>query len=104
MTSEIIRLATFANVPPRLAGLVAYRAMCAGVGLRTLRSADKRRELVAIRRRIAREAKGCGFSLWQIGRALNRDHSTILFHLKDIADLSTKSPTAAVADASAEGA
>lgn len=80
--SEVVRLATNANIPLRLAGIVAFRAVSAGVGLRTLRSADRHEHLVRIRQRIAYEARQSGFSLWQIGRALNRDHNTIMYSIK----------------------
>jgi chromosomal replication initiation ATPase DnaA len=80
--TEIQNLAVWADIPDRLAGIVAYRALKAGVSLRTLRSSDKRLELVKVRRAIAYEARQSGYSLWQIGRALNRDSSTVLHSIR----------------------
>jgi chromosomal replication initiation ATPase DnaA len=77
MDRDTAKLAVTADIPERLAGIIVYRALLAGVGLRTLRSGDRRWDLVRVRQRIAFEAREGGFSLWQIGRALNRDHSTI---------------------------
>ena len=79
---EVLTLARCASVPPRLAAIVAYRAFRSGLSLRTLRSADKRAELVRVRQQAAWEARKSGYSLWQIGRALNRDHSTIRYSIQ----------------------
>lgn len=80
--SEIVSLSQRANIPLRLAGIVAFRATCAGIGLKTLRSCDRSKHLVRLRQRIAYEARQSGFSLWQIGRAINRDHNTVMYSIK----------------------
>lgn len=82
MTGEVIRLAAFARIPTRLAGIVAWQAMCGGVGIKTLRSDDRHGHLVRIRQRIAYEARESGYSFWQIARAINRDHTTVMYSVK----------------------
>lgn len=72
------RLAIHADVPPDLAALVVLGANRADVTLRTLRSSSRLPWLVRERRRVAVEARSHNFSWWQIGRALNRDHSTVI--------------------------
>lgn len=78
--TEAERLSSFASVPAELAELVVGSAIRADVPLRLLRSGSRARRLIHVRRSIIREARSRGFACWAIGRALNRDHSTILHH------------------------
>ena len=79
-------MSAWATVPRQLAELVVTRAGEAGVNLKELRSDRRKRELVRIRRDIAIEASS-KFGLSEIGRALNRDHTTIRHHLFSCASL-----------------
>ena len=71
-----------ASVPYALAELVVVRAWQRGVDLQTLRSDRRSKELVAFRREIAVEAFRESFAYAAIGRALNRDHTTIIHHVQ----------------------
>ncbi len=72
------RICAFANVPLPLAQLVVETCRERGVDLKTLRAARGPNALVAIRHGIAIEARKQGYSYPLIGRALNRDHTTII--------------------------
>jgi chromosomal replication initiation ATPase DnaA len=82
MTAE--QLSAWANVPLPLAQLVADAAEQNDIPLETLRSEAQRKELVEIRAAVAKAARqfrSSGpmvprFTYAQIGRALNRDHTT----------------------------
>jgi hypothetical protein len=76
--TEVERLARDADIPAALARMVVEAAAAAGVSLRSFRTDDRRPHLVAERQRLILVARDRGFSLPQVGRALNRDHSTIL--------------------------
>jgi chromosomal replication initiation ATPase DnaA len=76
--TDVDRLAASAAVPEALAALVVIAANEADVPLRIFRSSSRRSRLVAGRRRVAGLGRAHGFSYWQIGRALNRDHSTVI--------------------------
>jgi len=72
------RLAADAGIPRRLAALVVDGAERAGVSLRSFRADDRRPHLILERNRVIVIARDRGHSLPQIGKALSRDHSTIL--------------------------
>ncbi len=79
--TEADRLAENANVPHALAELVVMLAEKYGRTIKQLRGECRDRDLVQIRKRIAREGRHRRYSFPQIGRALNRDHSTIISHV-----------------------
>lgn len=56
-----------------------------GVSLRQLQGKCRKRHLVVARRVVALRARDKGCSYPQIGRALNRDHTTILHHIQAMA-------------------
>jgi chromosomal replication initiation ATPase DnaA len=76
--TEADRLSDYADVPHELAELVVIHANRADVGIKSLRSPDRRYSMVRIRRGIAIEARAMGYSYTKIGRALNRDHTTVI--------------------------
>lgn len=78
--TEADRLAENANVPHGLAELVVIWADKQGRTLRQLRGECRDGDLVWIRKMVSREARRRKFSFHQIGRALNRDHTTIVSH------------------------
>lgn len=80
--SEAQRISQFASVPLGLAEMVVDRALQANCPLKLLRSECFQRDIVHIRWAIAREAHEAGFSYAAIGRALNRDHTTIMHAIK----------------------
>ncbi len=71
-------IASFANVPLDLAQTVVFECMSRGVDVRELRSERRQQYLVVLRRVIASQARQQGYSYTVIGRALNRDHTTIM--------------------------
>ena len=75
------RISTFASVPLELATLVVDESDLSRIHVTDIRSNCRRHELVRARWRIADKARANGFSLWQIARALNRDHTTIIYGL-----------------------
>lgn len=77
------QLREWANIPTGLARLLCTFAEQEEVSVRKLRGESRVAALVRKRREFARLADDCGFAAASIGRALNRDHSTILHHLKD---------------------
>ncbi|MGE5563153.1 MAG: hypothetical protein ACM3ZV_07555 [Bacillota bacterium] len=81
------RISRFANVDRELAELVVIAATRGGHSVKHLRGPCKHKELVAARRWVvarARARRGSDgrprFSYWQIARALNRDHTTVIHH------------------------
>ena len=78
-TAEEIR--DWAKVPDRLAVMLVSMAQREHVSVRKLRGDSREKRLVDMRRRFARFADEHGYSSGAIGRALNRDHTTILHHL-----------------------
>lgn len=72
------RLAHNASVPADLAALVVLAANRLGVSTETFRGANQTRRFFHERCRIAVIARDHGFRYWAIGRALNRDHSTVM--------------------------
>lgn len=76
---DVARLEKWACVPRELAELVVIYAGKYGIPVKQLRGPSRVADKVWIRRsitKIARRRKP-PFSFWQIGRALNRDSSTI---------------------------
>jgi hypothetical protein len=72
------RISEWADVPQRLAELVVEGCAAANLDVRAVRSASRHQELVECRWRIAAQARIMGYSYPAIGRALNRDHTTIM--------------------------
>lgn len=75
------RLCAFANVPLPLAEYVVACAEIRGVQVSDLRGNSRLPHLVRIRVAISKNARDHGYSYETIGRALNRDHTTIIHHL-----------------------
>jgi chromosomal replication initiation ATPase DnaA len=82
MMNDVARISTFARVDPALAAIVVSVATRGGHSLKALRGESKATELIVARRTIVSEAFSEGFSLSAIGRALNRDHSTVFYHVQ----------------------
>lgn len=61
---------------------VSARCRELGYDPQVIRGSNRRREHVLVRRTIADEMRRDGHSFPEIGRALNRDHSTIMFLLQ----------------------
>ena len=80
--TEADRLSAFASVPHGLAELVVLVCNQVGRSLRSIRADGQHRDGARIRRQIALEARWQGYSYPAIGRALNRDHSTIMHLVK----------------------
>jgi chromosomal replication initiation ATPase DnaA len=76
--TETDRLQEWADVPRGLAEIVAIEANKHGFTVKQLRSSSLERQRFVARQSIVRIARDKGFSFPQIGRALNRDHSTIV--------------------------
>lgn len=75
---EVAHLRRFANVPIALASLTVGLCRSNGYDLETIRRDGRMHDLVRIRDIIAKQAREQGFSFPQIGRALNRDHTSII--------------------------
>lgn len=73
---EVMRLCHFCDIPLRLAILTVTVCVVEGHDVRAVRANG--RNLAGVRRKIALEARSKGYSYPQIGRALNRDHTTII--------------------------
>lgn len=76
---EAQRICAYANVPLDLAQLVVETSHRHNISVKTLRSDSRLRHLFECRAEIACEARKRGYGTPTIGRALNRDHSTV-FH------------------------
>ena len=83
--TEADRLSVHANVPLALAQLVAMHADRLGYTLRNIRDNSRPRPLVRARWQIIALARNEGFSLPVIGRAMNRDHTSIIHALRGVA-------------------
>lgn len=87
---EALRIARHARVALRLAHLVVSSADEAGFSVRLFRSQRQSRPLVAARkacmvaaRDLPAPARRSGhYSYPEIGRAVNRDHATVIHHVK----------------------
>ena len=75
MTPE--QLAEWASVPRELAEIVFSKSLSHNIDVPSIRSDLKCRHMVAARREIAVEAREQSFSYPKIGRALNRDHTSV---------------------------
>lgn len=75
---EINHLRRFADVPAALASLTVRLCHAQGYDLATIRRDGRMHDHVRVRWLIAKQARAKGFSYPQIGRALNRDHTTII--------------------------
>jgi len=73
------RISQWASVPYPLAELAVFGALLFGLPLKDVRSDSRRQPLVRCRSWIARQARREGYSFPQIGRAINRDHSTVMY-------------------------
>jgi chromosomal replication initiation ATPase DnaA len=77
--TDVEQLEQWAEVPRGLAELVVIYATRYGFTLKELRGPSRKADRVWVRRNIAKVARGGKqpYSYWQIGRALNRDYSTV---------------------------
>ena len=75
-------LLQWARIPEGLADLLCRYSATRYVSIRKLRGSAREAYLVEARREFAALASEHGFSASAIGRALDRDHTTILHHLK----------------------
>lgn len=76
------RLAHDARIPADLAALVVLEANRAHISVRQFRRPGRPARLTPHKRRAIVTARDAGFSWWAIARAMNRDHTTCLFHYK----------------------
>ncbi len=76
--TDVDRLAMYADVPRPLARIVVQGAEHFGWPLAAIRGPRRVPILVEARWAIACQARKRGFTYWQIGRAMNRDHSSIV--------------------------
>jgi chromosomal replication initiation ATPase DnaA len=79
MMTDAERLQQWADVPRELAEIVVAYAGKYGFTVKELRGPSRKADRVWVRRSIAKIARRglTPFSYWQIGRALNRDNSTV---------------------------
>lgn len=68
-----------------LNAMLAVVADETGVPVRELRSRSRLPHQVEARKAFINRASEAGFGCWSIGRALNRDHTTVLHHLGRLA-------------------
>jgi chromosomal replication initiation ATPase DnaA len=73
------RISAFARVDLELAELVVRGAQVHHVAVDELRGEQKNEKSTRVRRWVAARARP-RWSWWEIGRALNRDHSTMIHH------------------------
>ena len=64
-----------------LTQLINTLAVARNTSLAMVRGRRRRADIVKARKSIAKAVEPYGYSLTQIGRAMNRDHSTIHFYL-----------------------
>lgn len=81
--TEADRISEFARVDHELAELVVMGATRGGHSLRAFRGSSNAPIYVRDRQWVIRQASA-KFTSSQIGRALNRDHSTILHHCRQL--------------------
>ena len=62
--------------------VLAQEAATAGFTSERVRGPKRDVELVAVRRRIIHRLRVAGYSLPEIGRTINRDHTTVMHHLE----------------------
>jgi chromosomal replication initiation ATPase DnaA len=66
----------------RLPRMIAAAARAEGLSSAAVLRDNRARPLVQVRRAVAHVARDAGYSLCMIGRALNRDHTTVLHHVR----------------------
>jgi hypothetical protein len=76
------KISEWAQVPQPLAEMLVERAALAGYDLKQLRSEARSKPFVNFRKSFASDARRLGYSLPAIGRALNRDHTTIIYAIR----------------------
>jgi hypothetical protein len=86
------RISAFADVDIELAELVVRGAQVHRVSVKCLRGDLKHQEFVRARRWIVVKARP-RWSWWQLGRALNRDHSTLIHHFRVATANDRRSPS-----------
>jgi len=64
-------------------GTISYYAEKHQVPIADILNGPRTNKLVLVRAEIAKEAKERGFGPSEIGRAINKDHSTIIHYLED---------------------
>lgn len=80
--NDVDRISRFAGVERGLAQLVVSAANRGGHSLQALRGESRAPDLVEARQSVIRQAFTVGFGVTEIGRALNRDHSTVWHHVQ----------------------
>lgn len=76
------KISAWALVPQELADLLVERAEEAHLPLKAVRSETRLPKYVAFRQKFSVEAHKRRFSFSAIGRALNRDHTTIIYSVR----------------------
>jgi hypothetical protein len=79
---EADRICAFANVPLPLARLVVEISHQHNISVKSIRSACRLKSHTDCRMEIICEARERGYSLPLIGRAINRDHTTVIHSLR----------------------
>lgn len=84
MTTHAIQPAASKRVGPTRPRriIVEMTAMAHGLTVQDLTGPDRHRPIVRVRWRAMAEMRREGYSLPQIGRALKRDHTTIIYGLR----------------------
>lgn len=72
------------HIPPRVRRYVGEIAFWHGVNAREILSRNRAATIAAARADVMRRLRRDGFSTPQIGRWLDRDHSTIIHHTRGI--------------------
>lgn len=82
--SDVDHLQEWADIPRELAEIVVIEANKHGLTLKQLRSPSVEAHRYSARKKIALKARSrpTPFSFPQIGRAINRDHSTVISMLR----------------------
>ena len=84
-----------ASIPPGvgpIAALAHYAASQTGVSVAELRGASREARVVRVRFAVVWAARGLGASTPQIGRALNRDHTTAVAGIRRAGELRERDP------------
>ena len=80
--TDVDRIAAFACVPDELAGIVVQTAREHGFQTSQVRGESRSKDLVTCRKHICISAHELGYPYTTIGRALNRDHTTVMHAVK----------------------
>lgn len=75
--------------PPTLSNrfakqVLAHVSLRTGISVETIRDKSRRAEAVRARRRAARLLRRLGYSLPDIGYAIDRHHTTVLHHVRGL--------------------